>query len=56
MAFTYIYKAVYLTETNLICQKNFSAVTDARTFIADFRWGIVLKVGTDRTVSDVTTP
>ena len=56
MAFTYIYKAVYLTENNLVCQKNFTVVGDARAFITDFRWGIVLKVGTDRTVSDVTTP
>jgi hypothetical protein len=54
MAFTYIYKAVYLTENNLVCQKNFSAVAEARAFITDFRWGIVLKVGTDRTVADVT--
>lgn len=56
MAFTYIYKAVYLTENNLVCQKNYSNATDARDFIADFRWGIVLRVGTDRSVTDVTTP
>lgn len=49
-----IYKAVYLTANNLACQKNFDDVTEARTFIASYVWGVVLQIDDRQTVTDVT--
>ena len=50
-----IYKAIYLTTNNLVCQKNFNTKAEAVAFIANFIWGRVLKIDDDRTVTDVTT-
>lgn len=50
-----IYKAVYLTANNLVCQKNFDNVTEARAFIVGYAWAVVLQIDDRQTVTDVTT-
>lgn len=49
-------KVVYYDDLNLVTDKEFDNVTDARTFASTKDWARVVNITDSRTISDVTTP